>query len=229
MSLVEVASDICGYRTRDQKRSCIKAEPEEAFELTTDLSTQRLSNLAAEVLWPTFTAIPASRNAAMPSTVNSRIWICNAEHDSFHLGRNQSIAAGRSALAGSSMATRFQINVDSCASRTMAGFFERQDLGMFDSLVPVKALANNGAILDYHGATSGLGFTCPSPLAASVSVRVKKIQILLRLLFSFGKVVVDHPEVRCPREGLAPLVHALRDVSKDFRAAEVTEFIGCID
>ena len=50
------------------------------------------------------------------------------------------------------MATGFEINVDSCASRELAGFFECQHLGVFDSFIAVKAPANNDAMLHHDGA-----------------------------------------------------------------------------
>src|SRR6185312_307418 len=51
---------------QNQKRSCIRDESGEAFELMTDLRYLALSIRAAEVLGPTVTAIPALRSATTP-------------------------------------------------------------------------------------------------------------------------------------------------------------------
>ena len=145
----------------------------------TDLRYSALSIRAAEVLGPTVTAIPASRKAAKPSAVNSGIRICDAADDPFHLGGNQSIAAGRSAFAASSMTTGFQINVDSCASRSMASFFEGQHLGVFDSFIAVKALANNDAILHNDGADERVRPHLTFTFGGKCKSEIKKIQIEL--------------------------------------------------
>ena len=53
-------------KEQNQKRSCIKVESGEAFEMMTNLRYSALSIRAAEFLRPTVTAIPASRSQAKP-------------------------------------------------------------------------------------------------------------------------------------------------------------------
>src|SRR6266446_4537035 len=51
---------------QNQKSSCINDKVGEVFEMMTDLKYSAFSVRAAEVLWPTVTAMPASRRAAKP-------------------------------------------------------------------------------------------------------------------------------------------------------------------
>jgi hypothetical protein len=50
-----------------------------------------------------------------------------------------------------SVATWFQVDIDSCAFRQSASFFECQYFGVPDSVVPVKALAHDQPILHDDG------------------------------------------------------------------------------
>jgi len=56
-----------------------------------------------------------------------------------------------------SVATRFQIDIDSCAFRHHAGFFECQHFGVPDSVVAVKALAHDDPILHNDGTHKWVG------------------------------------------------------------------------
>jgi hypothetical protein len=77
------------------------------------------------------------------------------------------------------MATGLQINVDSCASRELSGFFERQHLGVFDSLVAVKALAHNDAIPDNDGADQRVRPYLTFTFRGKCKREIEKIQIVL--------------------------------------------------
>jgi hypothetical protein len=92
---------------------------------------------------------------------------------------NQSIAAGRSAFAASSVTTGFQINVDGCASRAIASFFECQYLSVFDPRITVKALANNNAILYNNRADKRIRPYLTFTFSSKCKREIKKIQIVL--------------------------------------------------
>ena len=77
------------------------------------------------------------------------------------------------------MATGLQINVDSCASREQTGFFKRQHLGVFDSLIAMKPLANNDAILDNDGADQRVRPYLTFTFGGKCKREIKKIQIEL--------------------------------------------------
>jgi hypothetical protein len=81
------------------------------------------------------------------SPVNSGIRVCDAADDSFHLGGNQSFSARRRAFTNTSVATGFQINVDSSTYREIPGFFESQQFCVLDAFVAVKAHTYDDATL----------------------------------------------------------------------------------
>ena len=77
------------------------------------------------------------------------------------------------------MATGFQINVDSCAFRALAGLFEGQHFGVFDSFIAVKALAHNDAILHNDGADQRIRLYLTFTFARQRKREIKEIQIVL--------------------------------------------------
>ena len=84
-----------------------------------------------------------------------------------------------------SVATWFQIDVDSCAFRQPAGLFECPHFGVPDSIVAVKALAHDNPILHNDGThqrvglypTFAFGRECQSQIQETV------IEIAVRLGF----------------------------------------------
>ena len=117
--------------------------------------------------------------ASNAAAVNSWIRICNAADDPFHLGSNQCIAARRSSFTASTVATWFQINVDSRASCAIAGFFKSQHFGVFDSFIPMKAAANNDAILYDKGAYQWVRLYLTFTFGRERKREIKKVQIMI--------------------------------------------------
>jgi len=85
----------------------------------------------------------------------------------------------------SSVTTWFQVNVNSCASRSMAGFFERQRLGMFYSFIAVKALTNNNPILHNDGANHWIWLYLTFTSCGERKREIKKILVAFNVINSF--------------------------------------------
>ena len=110
-----------------------------------------MSNRAAEVFGPTDTEIPASRSATTPLPFTLGFGSVMQQTTLFTSAAIKASQHGGVRLPFPRWQQGFEINVDSCVFRVLAGFLECQYLGVLDTVVPVKALAHDDAILHNDG------------------------------------------------------------------------------
>ncbi len=147
------------------------------FELMTDLKYSAFSISCGRSSWANCHGDTRFTKSSHTAPVNSRVRICDAAHDPFHLSLNQDGRARRSPFAIPSVATWFQIDIDSCAFRKPTCLFECQYFCVLDSIVAVKALAHDDPILNNDSTHKRVRLYLTFTLGRECKSEIQKIKI----------------------------------------------------
>ena len=133
------------------------------------LAKSSLSSRAAASLNASVTSIPARRSCCEASACDGGIRIEHRGDDALDSCGDDRVRAGAGAAGG---AAGFEGDVERCAARFFAGFFQRDDFGVVAAIVGVEAFADDAVIFDDDAPTIGLGCARAVPRAARARARV---------------------------------------------------------